>query len=141
MAKNRNEVEKELVNAKSVDEVKTILSENNVTISDEEAKELFKKIEEKEDIFTKEVSVDELEAVSGGADRDYRKQGCAATVEYNSFCWSNDRCTFVSVTYDNGPTRKCPVCGAGMYVLSEEMTGDQILKCPKCGKHETNICW
>ena len=34
----------------------------------------------------KELSLDELEAVSGGVNRDYNKHGCAATVEAGSGC-------------------------------------------------------
>ena len=47
------------------------------------------------------LSKEELDAVSGGADRNYKKQGCATTVEFGSHCWSNDQCAFVSVIYDN----------------------------------------
>lgn len=32
----------------------------------------------------KQLSLDELESVSGGSDRDWAKDGCAATVEYGS---------------------------------------------------------
>ena len=34
----------------------------------------------------KELSLDELETVSGGEDRNWLKEGCAATVEAGSWC-------------------------------------------------------
>ena len=52
----------------------------------------------------KELSLDELEAVSGGADRDWLTSGCAATVEPGSWCDSNDMCHVWDVTYDHIPT-------------------------------------
>ncbi|MBQ2070525.1 MAG: hypothetical protein II467_06315 [Bacilli bacterium] len=50
---------------------------------------------------SQKLDLDELDAVSGGADRDWSKQGCAATCEEGSWCWSNDRCSIFDVTYDN----------------------------------------
>ena len=64
----------------------------------------------------KELSLDELEAVSGGADRNWVKDGCAATVEPGSRCGSNDACWKWDVTYDNAPTTMvCPLCGKYLY--------------------------
>ena len=65
----------------------------------------------------KALSPDELEAVSGGADRDWLEVGCAATVEPESWCDSNDYCVWCDVTYSHAPyTHTCPKCGAFMYV-------------------------
>ena len=86
--------------------MKQILQDNNRDIS--LAENLWKEIQH----FKQKISVEELEAVSGGADRDYLKDGCAATVEADSWCGSNDSCSIWSVTYDNKPTKlKCPDCG------------------------------
>ena len=46
----------------------------------------------------KELSLDELDAVSGGEDRDWVADGCAATVNYGSWCGSNDMCYWIDVT-------------------------------------------
>ena len=35
---------------------------------------------------------EEPDAVSGGADRDWEKDGCSATVETGSWCGSDDNC-------------------------------------------------
>ena len=39
--------------------------------------------------------------------RDRKKQGCAATCEWNSWCFSNDYCVVAAVTYD-GFWETCP---------------------------------
>ena len=54
-----------------------------------------------------ELDLEELDAVSGGADRDWRKDGCAATCEWDSWCGSNDNCVIFDVTYSNF-WRTCP---------------------------------
>lgn len=67
------------------------------------------------------LSLDELEAVSGGADRDWPKDGCAATVEYDSWCGSNDYCNRWDVTYRHAPTKLvCPLCGNSLYLEKTE---------------------
>ena len=87
----------------------------------------------------KQLSLDELEAVSGGADRDWLTEGCAATVEYKSWCDSNDNCIYFDVTYDHPPTNsKCPVCGTYLYVDYTEYDtnpNDDVThyRCKNCG--------
>ncbi|MBQ9900871.1 MAG: hypothetical protein IJM51_00575 [Clostridia bacterium] len=86
--------------------------------------------------------MDELEAVSGGADRDWAKDGCAATVEAESWCRSNDWCKYWDVTYDNEPVGShCPVCGTYLYIEKTEYdpaSGDDIYyyRCKNCGYGE-----
>ena len=77
-----------------------------------------KKNMSEEMVFAQELSDDELETVNGGAETGcrcamYQCTGnnfryiyflnrfpdCAATVEDGSWCWSNDACTLVQVTY------------------------------------------
>ena len=73
----------------------------------------------------KELSLDELDAVSGGEDRDWVADGCAATVNYGSWCGSNDMCYWIDVTYDHEPTSYlCPNCGQHMYLHEREYTGN-----------------
>ena len=70
-----------------------------------------------------ELSLDELEAVAGGADRNWVTDGCAATVEPGSRCGSNDACWKWDVTYDNEPTTMvCPVCGKYLYLEETEFS-------------------
>ena len=86
----------------------------------------------------KELSLDELEAVSGGADRNWVTEGCAATVEYGSWCDSNDRCIYWDVTYDFQPTPTlCPNCGKNMYLQNTIHLGgleyEDQYRCKFCG--------
>ena len=63
----------------------------------------------------KELSLDELEAVSGGA-RNWATEGCASTVEPGSWCWSEDQCAVVVEFYDNAPINvNCSKCGMFFY--------------------------
>lgn len=65
----------------------------------------------------KQLSVDELESISGGADRDWLSDGCAATVKAESWCGSNDSCHLWDVTYDHEPVKLiCPKCGINLYL-------------------------
>lgn len=140
MTKDREEIEKQLLQTKSVDEAKTLLAENGISLSDKEADEMYKKIEEQAPDFSKEVSLDELDAVSGGwfGFRNYKEKGCAATVELGSSCWGTDGdCAFVNVSYTHGPEKRCDKCG-GTMINDRDMTGisGYILKCQKCGFEE-----
>ena len=132
---NRIELTKELkaklIKANSLDEVKELMKASGKDISQEDAERLFKEIEiHKND---SELSVEELEAVSGGADRDWITDGCAATVEYGSWCWSNDACGLDDVTYSHKPQKDlCPTCKINLYIC-DSTTKQEVLKCPRCG--------
>lgn len=75
----------------------------------------------------RELSHDELDAIAGGDDRVWSRDGCAATVEAGSWCGSNDMCLTWSVTYDTIPS-VCPKCGKQAMVL----TGNDYT-CNACG--------
>ena len=89
----------------------------------------------------KELSIDELDSVSGGEDfsfsrwgitfRDYSQEGCAATVEPESHCWGTDGgCTAVDRVYSHKPIwMKCPDCGVYLY-----KSGESYGRCIVCGK-------
>ena len=89
--KDRKSVELELIKATSLEEAKKILADAGQEITDEEAKQILDR---------SSLSLDELEAVSGGAVpqtpnlsflwRSKSKDGCVATVEEGSNCWGND---------------------------------------------------
>ena len=84
----------------------------------------------------KELSLKELEAISGGADRDWPNEGCAATVEPGSRCGSNDACWKWDVTYEHAPVNgKCNRCGGALYYLNKDRDGTTY-KCVACGNEE-----
>ena len=134
MTIDRGELKKKVMEAAGAEEVMEIVQAAGEEITAEEAAVLFEKAQkQKED---QELSLDELEAVSGGADRDWLKDGCAATAEWKSWCDSNDACMVWDVTYDNKPSfdtvYPCPNCGKvlGAIVFFE---GDG--RCVYCGRH------
>ena len=73
-------------------------------------------------------------AVSGGEDRDWLVDGCAATVEADpGLCWTNDACILVEVYYYNKPYKKtCPFCNYGIatYAYSYRLVSRYI--CVNC---------
>ena len=98
------ELKAKLLAAQDVNEVTALLKAEGQGISPEDAERLWEEILRKREKDGKELSLDELEAVSGGADRDWLTSGCAATVEPGSWCDSNDMCHVWDVTYDHIPT-------------------------------------
>ena len=117
----REELKKKAMKAASAEEIMEIIQAAGEEITAEEAEHIFKKAQEKK--ADKELSLDELDAVSGGEDRDWVLDGCAATVEYGSHCGSNDMCYKFDVTYDHEPTSYlCPNCGQHMYFHEKELT-------------------
>ena len=91
-----------LLGAENAEQAADILKEAGQTVTPEDIAHLWDEISSYRKV--KELSLDELEAVSGGADRNWVTEGCAATVEYGSWCDSNDRCIYWDVTYDFQPT-------------------------------------
>ena len=83
--------------AGSLEEVKGMLGAGSGLNADQ----VWKEIEKHRSSASEKLDLDELDAVSGGADRDWVKEGCASTVEIGSWCWSNDHCVIFDVTYDN----------------------------------------
>ena len=81
--------------AKSLEEVKEILK----GYSNIDAERVWKEIERRRSSMSEKLDVDELDAVSGGTNRDWKKDGCSATCEEGSWCWSNDKCEIFDVIY------------------------------------------
>ena len=136
MTINREELKKKALEAASAEEIMEILKAAGEEITAEEAAQFFEKAQAKK--TDKELSLDELEAVSGGADRNWVTEGCAATVEYGSWCDSTDRCIYWDVTYDFQPTSMlCPNCGKNMYLQNTiHLTGleyENQYRCKFCG--------
>ena len=90
------EIKAKLANAKSLEEAKEILNGH----ADINPERVWEEIERHRSNWNEKLDLDELDAVAGGA-RDYAKEGCAATVEVGSWCWSNDHCMHWDVTYVN----------------------------------------
>ena len=90
------EIRAKLANAKSLEEAKEILNGH----ADIDPERVWEEIERHRSNWNEKLDLNELDAVAGGA-RDYAKEGCAATVEVGSWCWSNDHCMHWDVTYVN----------------------------------------
>ncbi len=123
MAIDREELKKKAMEAASAEEVMEIVRAAGKEITAEEAKQFFEKVQAQK--TDKALSLDELEAVSGGQEwgncvwvRDYATEGCAATVEPSSNCWGTDgNCWVGNISYIPGPVDvKCPDCGVYMYI-------------------------
>lgn len=129
-----NKNEELLLKAKSVDEVKSIVAEHGGSITEEEANEMYAKIQSYDPNAVVEVSVDELDAVSGGGfffpNRSALREGCKATVEGGSACWGNDSCDGVNVVYFRAPEENmvCPKCGTKSMIKLKR--GDY--RCHRC---------
>ena len=96
-------MKKKLINAKDIAEVRSILP----GLSASDCESLWAEMERHRSSASERLDLDELDSVSGGADRDWVEDGCAATCEPSSWCASNDFCVAFSVTYDNF-WAKCP---------------------------------
>ena len=129
------EQEAKLLAARSQEDAAALLKAEGMQITDVEANSLWEKICRRREQTGQELSLDELEAVSGGADRDWISDGCAATVEIGSWCWSNDSCYRFDVTYDHIPSYHCSKCG-GIVVKSRNSYSYWLYTCTGCGFSE-----
>ena len=85
-----NELKTKLLAAESAEEVTELIKADGQEITAEDAVHLWEEIERKRNADGKELSLDELDAITGG--RDWPTQGCAATVEPGSDCYFTDNC-------------------------------------------------
>ena len=137
MAIDRNELKKKVMEAAGAEEIMEIMKAAGEEITAEEAERFYEKVQDKK--TDRELSPDEMAAVAGGEDRDWLRDGCAATVEGGSDCYGTDMCGLWPVTYEHRPTRhKCSVCGGILY--SNGSTGGGFFeeevyhyKCASCG--------
>ena len=136
MASLSKELKAKLLKAQSAGEAAALLK----AAGEDEAlaEQVWAELTRKREADGNELSLDELEAVSGGVKRDWVKDGCAATVGPNSLCGSNDACSWWDVVYEHGPTNStCPTCGIPLYAEDCELIGgDDVLvrlRCKKCG--------
>ena len=136
MASLSNELKARLLKARSAGEAAALMQDAGAP--EELSEPIWAELTRKREADGMELSLDELEAVSGGR-RDWVRDGCAATVEPGSWCDSNDSCIWFDVTYDRPPTRsKCPVCGTNLHVEDTDYAtnpSDDVTtyKCRNCG--------
>ena len=132
MSSISNELKAKLLAAQSAGEAAELVKKTGQEITPEGAALLWEKITRKREQDGQTLSLNELDAVGGG--RDYLKEGCAATVEPNSLCWSNDRCYFDDVGYEYTPcNRTCPYCGYGIAVYVDSRAFKSRYWCLHCG--------
>ena len=131
MIKLSRELEAKLLAAKSAEEAAGLLREAGVNAP--QVNRLWKELTHKRETDGMELSPDELESISGGADRDWERDGCAASCEAGSWCWSNDKCIHWEITYDNMPSRTCEYCNGAMEYIGGVGNTD-IYRCKKCGR-------
>ena len=98
-----SELNEKLLSAGSLEEVKELLEGE----SGLDAEKIWDELKRHRSGRNDKLDLEELEAISAGADRDWRRDGCAATCEWDSWCWSSDRCMVWDVTYDDFWTT-CP---------------------------------
>ena len=115
-----NKLKEELIEANNLDEVKEILKDHP-EIDPEWA---WREIENHRSSKKEKLDNEELDAVNRGANRDWKKDGCAATYEWDSWCWSNDNRITFDVTYSNF-WRTCPD--------GHEHVINDIKVCTRCG--------
>ena len=94
---SNNELKQRMLAAESLDEVEGLLK----GCPGIDAQRVWEEVQKHRSAESEKLDLNELEAVSGGADRNWQKDGCAATCEWDSWCWSNDSCMVWDVTYDN----------------------------------------
>lgn len=125
------ELKEKLLNADSEEEVKSLLGGS----TEEKASEIWQEIEAYHGAMGLEkVDDDELEAVSGGEDRDWLKEGCSSSAKVGELCFRNDSCSLWTIIYSNFDP--CPSGGIHEWVEEKRFYEDahQFIqyRCKKC---------
>lgn len=133
------ELRAKLLKAKGAEEMASVLEEAGQQATEKEIERLAAEVQYASEHDGEQLSLNELDAVSGGSSRNYTKDGCVATVEYNSDCWGEDGgCIAVHYSYAGKPVNvRCPKCGDRYMFKSHYIQyGDQekigVLACPYC---------
>ena len=141
MHKITKDLKAKLLAAQSEEELAALVKADGQEITAEDAARLLEEIEKQHEQEGKELSLDELGAVAGGAirNRDYLKEGCAATVEPHSRCWGTDGgCLAINIDYSNWPCNtRCPECGRYTHSVRSYLNKDglwTVYACPECGE-------
>ena len=141
-----DELKAKLRSAKSEEEAVALMKADGQKLTAEDAAQLWTEIMNHQAQDDKELSLDEMEAVSGGY-RDWVTEGCAATVEWDSDCWGVDGgCLAIHYTYSREPTTddRCPKCGARVYLEGKYGVSTGFLQgytwkefiCRNCGPYK-----
>ena len=91
-----NELKRRLADTETLEEVKDRLKDKPHL----DAERVYEELRRHRSAAAEKLDLEELDAVSGGFDRDWL-EGCAATCEISSWCGSNDWCQVWDVTYDH----------------------------------------
>ena len=144
MAEFSDELRSKFLRARSAEEAAELLKADGQAEVD--AARVWDELTRRREADGLTLSPDELEAVSGGYDRDWLTEGCAATVQYGSWCGSNDNCIFFSVTYEHAQSQyTCPYCKIRLYHDKDLVDADlgegrsynkTTYKCKNCGHTE-----
>ncbi len=135
------ELKDKLMLAESADEIKEIITKAGGEITAEDAEKLLAKIKRSKPASGMDIDDDEMDAVAGGGTfsnehKDWSKDGCAATCEPGSRCWSNDKCIWGEYSYSNFWSA-CPDGSPHNMVFVEDdfmaTTPIKRYKCSKCG--------
>ena len=139
---NKQELRKKLIRARDIEEVRAILGPET---AEEEINQTWREIEAHRPADGLEaVDDDELEAVSGGM-RDWEEEGCTASVEEGSHCWSDDACFLCESTYYNvdrctdGYKHDWHQIGWDKTTYPRFLGGNKyyrVYKCKKCNKEK-----
>lgn len=108
--------------AQSVEQVAELLKADGEDVAKAEA--VWQEVSRLREQMGKDLSLDELDAVAGGIDRDWWTEGCGATVEPGSGCLVQDAgCLVTWYAYRRKPGRTmCIFCGAP-YTYESESAG------------------
>ena len=130
-------IPEKFMNAQSVEEVAELLKVDGMDVAG--AKRAWEEVCYEREHQDEELSLDELDAVAGGSSRDWLEEGCAATVEPDSYCWGTDAgCVFINVNYAIMPDwHSCDFCGAKYTMKFDFNTFGRNhtpeYKCRECG--------
>ena len=139
----RRELAELIKDAKSVEDVKEALAKADDKFKDIDPEKLYEEFKHQLSKNEK-LDLDELDRISGGKDRNWWLDGCAATCEEGSWCWSNDWCSSFEVTYQEFG-EKCTNGQRHDYYLISWTTAHgsgwggwvYTYGCRRCGQHFT----
>ena len=139
MVNMSNELKAKLMKARSAEEVAALLKDGGV--DEPTAERIWAELTHKREADGKELSLEELEAVSGGDLHDWAAEGCAATVRPGSWCWTSDQCIVIVESYNNPPLfDTCPECGTYLYEYYKPVNVWEKIPlyyvCKSCGYRE-----
>ena len=133
-------IKSKLRNAKDIEEVKSILTEAGEKYEPDDIERIWQEIEHHRPDGKRKLDQDEMDAVAGGTDRNWIDDGCAATCDEDSWCWSDDKCYTFSVTYDefheaciNGGHHDYKYAGNNTYNNGNTLVTYKRYICSRCG--------